>query len=242
MTESLTAHKRAHGGWAIAAALVVLVASNVVANRVLPNWGVIPWNLAIAALLLVIAHRLGGRSWADLGLSRAALPSGARWGLGAAGIVLAVYVVGALIPTTRQFFEDSRVDSSLVGALVQALVWVPLGTVILEEVAFRGVLPALLSPRLGRRRADVVAAVLFGFWHVLPAWRINTANPVFREILPGTPGQITAITVGVVGTALAGLFLSWLRDRSGSLLAPILLHTATNGLGYLVGWVVRRGG
>jgi membrane protease YdiL (CAAX protease family) len=36
-------------------------------------------------------------------------------------------------------------------------------------------------------------------------------------------------------TAAAGLVLAELRRRSGSLLAPGLLHWATNGLGYLVG-------
>ena len=156
-------------------------------------------------------------------------------------MVLVVYITGAAIPATRSLFEDSRVDGSLLGSLAQALLWVPLGTVVIEEVAFRGVLPALFAVRWGRGRANVASALLFGLWHVLPAWRINTANPVFREALPGTPGQITAIVLGVVATAIAGLFLSWLRDRSGSLLAPVMLHTATNGFGYIVGWLVQYG-
>lgn len=239
---SLALPRRARGGWAIAASVALLIISNVVANRLLAAWAVIPWNLAVSAVLLIIARRVGGRSWADLGLARSAVPSGARWGLAGAAAILALYILGAVLPVTHALFEDSRVDRSIIGVLAQAFLWVPLGTVILEEVAFRGVLPALFASRVSRRRADLLSAVLFGLWHVLPAWSINTANPVFREVLPGTPGQITAIALGVLGTAFAGLILSWLRNRSGSLLAPILVHMSTNGFGYLVGWVVQRSG
>jgi membrane protease YdiL (CAAX protease family) len=32
---------------------------------------------------------------------------------------------------------------------------------------------------------------------------------------------------------VVGVWFWWLRDRSGSLLAPMALHWSTNGLGYL---------
>lgn len=226
-------------GWSIAVTIVLLIVSNVVANRLLPSWAVVPWNLAVAVALIVIACRLGGRSFTDLGLARRDLRAGLRLGGVLAAGVLVLYVVAALLPGTRPLFEDSRVDGSLTGSLAQAFLWVPLGTVVLEEVAFRGVLPALFAVGWGRGRANAVSALLFGLWHVLPAWSISTANPVFREALPGAPGQVTAIVLGVIATAVAGLLLSWLRDRSGSLLAPLMVHTATNGFGYLVGWVVQ---
>lgn len=229
-------------GWAIATVLGLLIVSNVLANRVLPSWAFVPWNVAIAVALVVIARRLGTVSYDDLGLARAHLRQGLRWGLPLAGAILALYCAAAALPATRGLFQDERIDSSLVGVLAQALLWVPLGTVLLEEVAFRGVLPALFAVRLGRGRANLISALCFGLWHVLPAWKISSANPVFRQALPGTPGQITAIVLGVFGTAIAGLFLSFLRDRSQSLLAPMLVHISTNGFGYLVGWVVRRFG
>lgn len=229
-------------GWAIVAVLALLIVSNVVANRVLPNWAFVPWNVAIAVALVVIARRLGAVSYDDLGLARTHLRQGFLWGLPFAGAILALYCAAAALPATRGLFQDERIDTTLIGVLAQALLWVPLGTVLLEEVAFRGVLPALFAVHLGRGRANVISAAFFGLWHVLPAWRISSANPVFREALPGTPGQITAIALGVLGTAIAGLFLSYLRDRSQSLVAPILVHISTNGFGYLVGWVVRRFG
>jgi CAAX protease family protein len=37
-------------------------------------------------------------------------------------------------------------------------------------------------------------------------------------------------------TACAGMVFCWLRLRSGSLIAPILAHVATNGLALAVAW------
>jgi uncharacterized protein len=36
-----------------------------------------------------------------------------------------------------------------------------------------------------------------------------------------------------LATAAAGVLFAWLRLRSGSLLAPVLLHLATNSVGLL---------
>jgi uncharacterized protein len=44
----------------------------------------------------------------------------------------------------------------------------------------------------------------------------------------------------VVATAAAGALLSWLRIRSGSLAAPILLHLATNCIGPVAACVIAR--
>ena len=41
--------------------------------------------------------------------------------------------------------------------------------------------------------------------------------------------RITAVTAVTAGTAGAGALLSLLRERSGSLAAPVLLHLAANG-------------
>lgn len=41
----------------------------------------------------------------------------------------------------------------------------------------------------------------------------------------------------VLATAVAGAVFSWLRIRSGSLLAPALAHLGTNDITYVVGWL-----
>jgi membrane protease YdiL (CAAX protease family) len=42
-----------------------------------------------------------------------------------------------------------------------------------------------------------------------------------------------AVLAGCAGTAAAGVLFTVLRQRSGSLLAPVLLHLAANSLGLL---------
>jgi len=235
----------------LVATLGTLVVSNVMANQVLPAWAYVPWNCGVAAVLVVVAVRFDHLTADDLGLSTRALPRGIRWGVVVSGGLVSVYLLALALPVTRDLFRDDRVRIDLGSMLWQALVMVPLGTVLLEEVAFRGVLPAMLRRRFanaaagsrwwnGAVRADVVAALCFGLWHVLPSWNVNEVNPVFRDALGGPTGRALTITGAVAGTALAGLGLSWLRNRSGSLAAPVLLHGTSNGLGYVLSWLVHQ--
>ena len=53
------------------------------------------------------------------------------------------------MPAVNELFEDRRVSTGVATLLYQAVVRIPLGTVLLEEIAFRSVLPALLATRLG---------------------------------------------------------------------------------------------
>jgi len=225
--------------------IAILVGSNIVANEVLPHWAYVPWNIGVAGALVWTAQRYGHCSTDELGLARRHLGDGLRWGGVAAGAVLAVYAVGATLPVTRDLFRDDRAaDVSLAQLLWRVGVEIPLGTVLAEELMFRGVLPAMFRRRFAARRnwavrADVAAAILFGLWHVLPALDLGGANPAFKD-LPGGVGTAAAIAGSVAGTAAAGLLFSWLRNRSGSVAAPMVLHSAINGGGFLIAWVVQR--
>lgn len=240
--------------WPLAAAVGTLTLSNVVANKFLPSWAYVPWNCGVAATLVAIATKGDRLSMDDIGLAARRVPDGVRLGSAVSGALVGVYLSGLAVPTTRDLFKDDRADIGIGSLLWQTCVMVPAGTVFMEEVAFRGVLPAMLRNRLPgnavRRgpgilrsrsfRADVAAATLFGLWHVLPSWNVNEVNPVFRDHLPGSLGRAAAISAGVVGTAAAGMAWSWLRNRSGSIAAPAVVHTATNSLGYIISWIVQR--
>ncbi len=231
--------------WPLFGVLGTLVVSNVVANQFLPSWAYIPWNCSIAAILVVTATRYDHCTADEIGLSPRKLPHGLRVGGALSVGLLAVYLVGLALPMTSGLFQDDRADIALPSVLWQSLVVVPFGTVLMEEIAFRGVLPAMFRKRLGGGdrpllKADVLAALFFGLWHVLPSWDVNEVNPVFRDHLPGPLGRAAAISVGVVGTAAAGMAWSWLRNRSGSIAAPAVLHTSTNSLGYLISWIAQR--
>jgi len=213
----------------------VLVIGNIVSNRLLPDWAYVPWNLAVTAVVLVVAGRAVGL--AEQGWTRWRV--GFRWGLAVVALTALVYVVGLVV--VEDLFRDRRVDGGTARMLFETLVRIPLGTVVLEEVACRGALPAVLARRWGVRRAVVVASLLFGLWHVLPAWGIDDVNPVLDRVLgDGWAAQAGGIALAVAGTFGAGLWLSWLRYRSGSLLAPLLAHVGTNSLAYLLAWLVTR--
>jgi membrane protease YdiL (CAAX protease family) len=225
--------------------IAILVGSNIVANEVLPSWAYVPWNLGVAGALVWTAKRYGRCTDEELGLSRRHLLDGLRWGGAAAGAVLAVYAVGAALPATRDLFRDDRAAGvSLAELLWRVGIEIPIGTVLAEELMFRGVLPAMFRRRFAARRnwavrADVASALLFGLWHVLPAIDLGGANPAFKD-LPGGVGTAAAIVGSVAGTAAAGLFFSWLRNRSGSVLAPMVLHSTINGGGFLIAWIVQH--
>jgi membrane protease YdiL (CAAX protease family) len=171
---------------------------------------------------LIVTGRWWGLSWEDFGLARHSWRTGARYAVRSLLGVGAFYVVAVLIPATRSWLLDPRDDLDLGSALLTALVLIPLRTVIHEEVAFRGVLWALLRRDHGTVTATVVSSALFGAWHILPAMAGSAG-----------PGQWRAALGTVVFTALAGVVFCELRRRSGSLLAPAGLHWATNGLGVL---------
>ncbi|MGH9213293.1 MAG: lysostaphin resistance A-like protein [Acidimicrobiales bacterium] len=225
--------------WAPVALIVALLAgSNVVSNRLLADALYVPWNLVIAGSVLLIGLRMDRRRPTELGLSRDRLARGVQVGAVVVGLTVAVYLAAAAIPATRDLFDDSRVEGmSLPGVFYRALVRVPLGTVVLEEVAFRGVLPAVLTARIGVRAAVGWSAGLFGLWHVLPSTDLGDRNPVLDDVF-GDASVVLVVALAVAGTAAAGLVLWWLRHRSGSLAAPALAHWSTNGLGYLLAYLI----
>ncbi len=212
---------------ALLAALTVLAVSNVVSNRLWPQ-GYVVWNLAVAAVLLLLARAVGLR-WADLGLGRERLRRGLLLGVAAAAAVGAVYAVGVAIPAMRTALADPRGAAPLAAVLFVALVRVPLGTVVLEELAFRGVLPALVGG--GWWRATLVSSGLFGLWHVLPA--MGAPNAV-----SGALGSTGAVVGTVLFTTAAGVVFRASQRWSGHLVTPMLLHAATNSLGVLAAWWV----
>lgn len=89
-----------------------------------------------------------------------------------------------------------------------------------EELAFRGVAPALLLGLIHGRQAShgvpwavvLATAIMFGVWHGLGY----------------SDGEYSLQWMPTVLTGFGGLVAGWLRFNSGSLLFPILLHGLAN--------------
>ena len=232
--------------WPALGVVAALTASNIMTNRVLPRWAYVPWNVGVATGLVWWAHTVGGCSTAELGISRRHLWGGLRWGGAAAGVVMTGYAIGARVPATRPLFRDDRAERVSPAELAwRVLVEIPFGTALAEEIAFRGVLPAMFRRRFAAEehwavRADATAAGLFGLWHVLPAFGLAEANPTLQSMSDAS-GAAAAIGGSVVSTTAAGLLFTWLRNRSGSVAAPVLLHGAINGGAFTVSWLLGDG-
>lgn len=197
----------------------------------------------VAALGLLLIARSAGLSWTELGLGRGTLVRGAWYATVSVAVVAAGYAAAVAIPRLRGAFRDTRYQTGAAAAVRTAAVTIPLGTVVFEEVAFRGVLWGLLAREHGTGWATAISSVLFGLWHVLPALdltRTNTAVP------GGSRRQVLLTVLGTVAfTTVAGVLFAGLRWASGSLLAPAGLHWATNGIGVLASarvWVLSRRG
>lgn len=219
------------------AVLATLVASNVLSNRVLPGWTYVPWNVAVAAALVLLARP--AVSPREMGLTR--WRSGAAWGAVLFVLTAGVLLLGLTMPVFHEMFHDRRVEAGVGTWLYQVFVRIPLGTALLEEIAFRAVLPALFVQRWGVLRGYVVASLCFGLWHVLPALGLNEVNPVMtRWFGTGAGGIAFGVLFAVAGTMVAGLWWCWVRHRSGSVLSTVLGHTASNSVAYTIAFLVNR--
>ncbi|MFZ2178368.1 MAG: CPBP family intramembrane glutamic endopeptidase [Rhodococcus sp. (in: high G+C Gram-positive bacteria)] len=194
-------------------------------NVALPQSGLGPRGRAImggvAGLTAVVIARRRGYTAHDLGLAASAVPSGLRHGALAAMVPAAAYAVAARVPAlhARLAEGESRADFAEWVAL-----HIPVGTVATEELLFRSVLSTMLSRAWPRSAATTAHALIFGLWHVRAA---------------RSAGDSVAGTV--IATGVAAWVFEELRRRSGSVVAPALLHLSINVGGSIAAKAARTG-
>ena len=99
----------------------------------------------------------------------------------------------------------------------------------------------MLARRFDLTTAIVVSAILFGLWHILPSIGTHENNPALGGVVgSGRRGNILGVLASVLTTTLAGVLFTLMRIFSGSVIAPMGFHWATNGLGYAFSWVLLR--
>lgn len=216
---------------AVAVVIAVLALLNVVDIRV-ARASLVAGPVCVAGLVAVA--RLAGLSWQDLGLGKGTWRPGLKWAGAEIGLVGLVLAAAAALPATRDAFRDTRYRLDWGSALLTAFVLIPIGTVLVEELAFRGVLWGLLREVKGTKTATVVSSALFGVWHVLPSLGLTTSNQAISGTVGGGKSAQTATVLAtVLFTGLSGVVFCEVRRRSGSILASAGLHWATNGLSVL---------
>ncbi|HEX2195540.1 MAG TPA: CPBP family glutamic-type intramembrane protease [Actinomycetota bacterium] len=195
----------------------------------------VPVNLAAVAVLLAAGTEALGLTRSELGIAHLSA------GDALAGLAIGGFLAGPLVALARtergaRLLADRRVRGLRGwGLAYQTLIRVPLGTAVLEEVAFRGVVFAAWRPE-GEAVAYAVACAVFGLWHVAPAATMVRVNA--PDAGPAT--VVRAVAATVVVTAAAGAALVWLRLETGSLAAPVAAHATVNSLATLAGALAGR--
>lgn len=192
----------------------------------------VPANLLASGAVLFAAAVALDLTSRDLGLADLSVPDLALGG--AIGAAMAAPLL--LLARTRKgahALADRRVSDLRGRALAyQTLVRVPLGTALLEELAFRGVLFAAWRGE-GELTAYLVSSLVFGLWHVAPAATMVRVNSPGARLAPPVLGTVAL-------TALGSAALVWLRVETGSLAAAFALHATLNSLATLAGATAGR--
>ncbi len=220
---------------------IALAGWSLIANLVVGDHLYVARNLVLAAGLLLLAARRGLRP-PELGLARAPLVRGGILG-GAAVTAIALAVgFGVLfadeVDAVGMLLGDQRAQLPMGEAVHHAMVRIPFGTALFEEVAFRGVLLAALLRHTGKVAAVTWSSAAFGVWHIGPSIVALEVNAVD----PASMAGMLAVTAAVAVTTIAGALFAVLRLASGSLLAPFLAHWATNAFGLLAAAVTEPTG
>jgi uncharacterized protein len=186
---------------AVALLLLYLIALALAGWLLPPSWAA--WGSAVAAFAVLLTAQpfvaLGVLTPAEIGLT-APRPGTLRVVVLAVGLALLLNVVVMVVRGAAPV----RVAGTTVAAVLVAAV--------LEELVFRGVLLALLDRALPQRWR--IAGAYVGWGGVA----LTVAFVALHGLRPG-------LLAGVLPAAL--LYL-WLRERTGSLLAPIAAHLAWN--------------
>jgi membrane protease YdiL (CAAX protease family) len=219
------------------AATGALAACNVVLSRPLPRGAEVPASAAAAVGLSLLA-RAAGVTMEEQGLATKTIPDGIRTGLLLGAPLSLAMAAGTLVPAARQLYEDYPVEGEAAGDLAyHVIVRIPISTAAAEEVLFRGALEGLFRQRRSPLSAALITTALFGLWHILPTLRQH-------RLATGAAGSRAGVgrhvVLRVAATASAGLLLSWLRHRTGSVIAPAIVHSAVNGGGYVGAWITAR--
>jgi uncharacterized protein len=197
-----------------------LAAADIARSTVVPTDLHFVYNIALAVFAVGLATA-AGLDAEDLGCSRARVRAGLRLGGLAFVAISAVVAVGAV----TGLLDDDRTDIGIGEMVLRAVVIIPIGTVVVEELIFRGALDGLLLRVTSPSRAMAAGSVLFGLWHVPPI--------IGDRSWAGVLGTFAVTTV-------AGFAFTWLRRRSGSIVAPMLAHLGTNSTTFALSWAAGR--
>jgi len=209
-------------------AVMILLGTTPAALEQVPQakavWLTLQQGLWSGAILLYLFATIRMRSdapfWRTIGWRRFELPGVGRaqtyalYVLGGCVFSIAVQFASAIVGTKAKLPIEELFSNraSVLMLMAMAVLVAPL----VEETIFRGYLYPVLARSFGIGGGVVATGVLFGLLHAPQLW--------------GGWGQIGLLmTVGIVFT--------YVRARTGTVLAPYLLHLGYNGIIFVFVWI-----
>ena len=235
-TDGRQAPRAATRSWPLLGTLALLVSVTLLNNAAAPDLYLLWACGAIGGLVLLArADGLQRRDWGFGPVTGRATRAAAVL----AGVTATAMLVGTQLPGVATAYEDDRVAGMSAGQVAfAALIRVPVGTALVEELAFRGVLLAMLTRRYGIGWGVAGSSVAFGAWHLLPSLDLATGNAAIGSALGTHP--LAAAGIAMVAASLAGAFLCLLRIKYDHVIAPLAVHVTTNSVGYLLAWLMLK--
>lgn len=187
------------------------------------------WPFVLAGALLISVTSLWSRRVGlaprHLGLVFDRAFAGSALGL---GIALAIALPGVALlrsgfPLGQPIGYGPLAGVSDSDLALHLALFLPLGAVLPEELAFRGALLGALLRRSNAVRAAVGSATAFALWHVGVIFVTVRETP-----LASTPLFPLAIVAALVVVFVGGLLFAAVRLRTGTLASTIALHWAFN--------------
>lgn len=218
-------------------AIEILLALLIVCYGALLSYA-LPKNTHIALNILfagiaVFVGLLSGLSLDSMGLAVSALAQGALYAAGIIAVIIVGMGIASRLPFIGSFFANEAFSAvSKKRVFYEAGFRVPLGTALLEEVLFRGLLLGLLLQNNSVEVALLISSVIFGLWHIFPTVNQLEENQAAKDMVAGKRGRrVLSVIAVVVTTTIAGILFGILRVWSGSLITPWLVHWAINASG-----------
>lgn len=175
------------------------------------------WNwqgkfLALASMMAIAAHPAFG--WGRVGLTLRQRPGALRACLPVVAVYIGFFVALALaVPNEPNTAEELAFQLTLPG--------------LEEELFYRGVLLLALNEAF-RGRVSFLG-IEWGWGAVLSSLIFGLAHALSFD-----DGSIALDPLVLALTAIPSLIAVWLRERSGSLVLPILAHNAGNSISLLL--------
>ena len=190
-------------------------------------------GVALVGVSIAFARALGLDA-AAVGVGRVAFARGVAIGsgLGLAGATLAVGALRLVAPAiVGQEVEYAPLAQVTEFELARhAVLFLPLGTVVPEELALRGVLLGGLVHRMRQRDAVIISGTTFALWHL----GVAVATIDDTTLASPSPWFGLAIIIALAIVLVGGSALAWLRLRTQSLATTIAFHWTFNA-GLLLG-------